>query len=187
MQTDPSAPRRPPAKQRILQAAIQIFARQPLSETSLRDIATEAQVDVAYVHRTFGSKAEIFLQALNSLHTVDLQPPATPDQLVDRICELAVLRDPQRPEDVRPLHLIIQSCSCSEAREILSSFIESRYARPLAAGFGQAAIGPAMVAISLMTGFVMLRVVLGEPTLQAMPETELKAAMARALRAVMTG
>ena len=162
-----------------------LFARRPLSDTSLRDIATEAQVDVAYVHRAFGSKTEIFRQALHSLHVIDLAAPATPDDLIERICDLALTRDPRREDEVRPLHLIIQSCTCREAREILAEFIATHYARPLAAGFGRDDIGAAMFAISLMTGFVTLRVVLGEPTLQDIPEAELRALLARALRTVM--
>lgn len=190
MKPTTSRPRPPPAKERILQAAMQLFARQPLTEVSLRDIASAAQVDVAYVHRVFGSKAEIFRQALHALHVVDLGDRNTdtvidPDALIERICELALLRNPRNPDEVRPLHLIIQSCTCSEARDILADFIRKKYARPLAAGFGQDDIGPAMFAISLMTGFVTLRVALGEPTLQAMPEAQLKAMLARALRAAM--
>lgn len=188
----PTAPtaRPPPAKERILQAAMQLFARQPLTRVSLRDIASGAQVDVAYVHRVFGSKTEIFRQALHVLHVVDLGDSETgtamdPDALIERICDLALMRDPQKTDEVRPLHLIIQSCTCSEAREILADFISRNYARPLAAGFGQDNIGPAMFAVSLMTGFVTLRVALGEPILQAMPEADLKAMLARVLRAAM--
>ena len=53
-------------KERILNAAMLLFARMPYSDTSLRDIAA-AEVDVAYVHRAFGSKAEIFRHALLAL------------------------------------------------------------------------------------------------------------------------
>lgn len=185
MQDDMPPPRAAPAKERILRAAMLLFARQPFSDTSLRDIAAEARVDVAYVHRAYGSKAEIFRQALHSLHVIDLSAPMTPDEMIGRICDLALLRDPRREEDVRPLHLIIQSSTCREAREILAEFIATRYARPLAAGFGQQDSGRAMFAVSLMTGFVTLRVVLGEPTLRDMPEAELRALLARALHTVM--
>lgn len=47
-----------PAKERILKAAIRRFARHSYEDTGLRDIANDADVDVAYVHRSFGSKDE---------------------------------------------------------------------------------------------------------------------------------
>lgn len=48
-----------------------LFARMPYCDTSLRDIAAAAEVDVAYVHRSFGSKAEIFRHALAALDPLD--------------------------------------------------------------------------------------------------------------------
>lgn len=189
MQHDAHSHRIGSAKTRILRAAMLLFARQPFSETSLRDIATEAQVDVAYVHRAFGSKIEIFRQALHELHVVDPQgdqgEPMDPDHLIERISEVALLRNPRRVEEVEPLHLIIRSCASSEAREILASFLATHFARPLAAAFGQEDIGRAMFAISLMTGFVTMRVAVGHPALLAMPETELKEMLAKALHGVM--
>ena len=172
-----------------MRAAMLLFARQSYSETSLREIAAEARVDVAYVHRTFGSKAGIFQQALHALHVVDSQgdqgAQMDPDHLIERICELALLRNPRKVEEVEPLHLIIRSCACSEARGILADFMETHFARPLAAAFGQEDIGRAMFAISLMSGFVTMRVAVGHPALLAMPDAELKAMLAKALRGVM--
>ena len=189
MQHDARSTRRESAKARILRAAMLLFARQPFSETSLRDIAAEAQVDVAYVHRAFGSKIEIFQQALHELHVVDPETdhgaPMDPDHLIERISELALLRNPLRVEEVEPLHLIIRSCACSEARDILADFMETHFARPLAAAFGQEDIGRAMFAISLMSGFVTMRVALGNPALLAMPEAELKEMLAKTLHGVM--
>lgn len=189
MQHDAHSHRKPSAKTRIVRAAMLIFARQPFSETSLREIAAEAQVDVAYVHRVFGSKIEIFRQALHGLHIVDPQEeqgaPMDPDHLIDQICELALLRNPRQVEEVEPLHLIIRSCACSEARDILADFMETHFARPLAAAFRQKDIGQAMFAISLMSGFVTMRVAVGHPALLDLPETELKEMLAKALHGAM--
>lgn len=188
MPSKPSSPRPVPAKERILLASRLLFARKPVSQASLRDIAAAAQADVAYVHRAFGSKAEIFRQALDSL-APDKEVfalPMEPDQLIDRLCDHALQRDPQRVEDVEPLHLIMQSFACGEARGILADFIEAALARPLAEAFGQKDIGRAMFAISIMGGFVTSRVVIGHPALRDMPEAELKAMLAKAMRGAMT-
>ena len=91
-------------KERILNAAMLLFARMPYSDTSLRDIAAAAEVDVAYVHRAFGSKAEIFRHALLALEPIDDIATGQPDgaTMIRRICNLAFLRNPRKLEDVRP-------------------------------------------------------------------------------------
>ena len=97
----------------------------------LRDIAAAAGVDVAYVHRAFGSKAEIFRQALLALAPLDDIAAGDPDgaTMINRICDLAFLRDPRKVEDVRPLHLLTQSSLCSEARAIIAQFFGTSLGR----------------------------------------------------------
>ena len=92
-------------------------------DTSLRDIAAAAEVDVAYVHRSFGSKAEIFRHALAALDPLDDIMVATDGRsMISRLCDLAFLRDPRIQEDVRPLHLLIQSSLVSvRARGVISA------------------------------------------------------------------
>lgn len=166
------APGHTTGKERILTSAMLLFARTPYSDTSLRDIATAAGVDVAYVHRAFGSKAEIFRQALLTLGPLDDIAAGEPDgaTMISRICDLAFLRNPNRVEDVRPLHLLIQSSLCGEARAIITQFIDSSLALPLSRAFGHADAGKAHFALSLLSGFVTHRAVLGPADLLAIPE-----------------
>lgn len=175
------------AKARILQAGLLLFARMPFSETSLRDIATEAQVDVAYVHRAFGSKAEIFRQALNGLADLDqiFAPGSSPDAVIERICDQAFLRDPESFEDVQPLHLVMQSCACSEARNIIDTFVTTHIAWPLARAFGQEDNSRAMLAVSVLCGFVTMRIVIGSTDLQRVEAAQMKAMLARTMQAAM--
>lgn len=51
-------------RRRIIDAAAARFARQSFEETGLREIAADAGVDVAYVHRSFGSKERLFEETL---------------------------------------------------------------------------------------------------------------------------
>lgn len=51
---------------RIVKAAINRFASQPYEATGLRDIVADAGVDVAYVHRRFGSKEGLFAVCLEA-------------------------------------------------------------------------------------------------------------------------
>ena len=108
------------------------------------------------------------------------------DGAIERMCDQAFLRDPQSFADVQPLHLVIQSCTCSEARSILDDFITTHIAQPLAKAFGQKDIGRAMLAVSVLCGFVTLRVVVASRALQEVERGEMKAMLARAIRTVMT-
>lgn len=52
------------ARMRLLQAAEKLFADRGLESTSVRDIAREAQVNVAAINYYFGSKDNLYLEAL---------------------------------------------------------------------------------------------------------------------------
>lgn len=52
------------ARARLLQAAERLFADRGLESTSIRDLAREAQVNVAAVNYYFGSKENLYLEAL---------------------------------------------------------------------------------------------------------------------------
>lgn len=70
-QSKPARGRRPLAAVRgraaLLQAALDQFARRGYEGTSLRDLATQASVDVALVARLFGSKADLWAAVVDHL------------------------------------------------------------------------------------------------------------------------
>ncbi|WP_018267634.1 TetR/AcrR family transcriptional regulator [Methylosinus sp. LW4] len=53
-------------RERILQAALARFGSASYEDVKLRDIAAEFGVDVALVHRAFGSKEQLFAAALTA-------------------------------------------------------------------------------------------------------------------------
>src|ERR1700738_1364837 len=53
-------------RDRILNAAIERFTRTSYEQTGLRDIAADVGIDVAYVHRCFGSKKRLFAEAVRA-------------------------------------------------------------------------------------------------------------------------
>ncbi len=174
-------------KERILNAAMLLFARMPYSDTSLRDIASAAGVDVAYVHRAFGSKAEIFRQALQVLGPLEeiLAVQDDGQAMIHKLCDLAFLHHPRKLEDVRPPHLLIQSTLCGEARQIISEFIETALAIPLSRSFGHTNTGRAHFALSLLSGFMTHRAVMAPPDLMAIPEAEQHRMLQTALNNIM--
>lgn len=183
------APPQGTGKERILNSAMLLFAQMPYSKTSLRDIAGAAKVDVAYVHRAFGSKAEIFRQALQALGPLDDIAAKASDgaEMIRMLCDLAFLRYPCKLEDVRPLHLLIQSSLCSEAHDIISDFSETSLAIPLSRAFGLKDTGRAHFTLSLLSGFVIHRAVLCHPSLLSIPEDEQYRMLQATLMSAMLG
>lgn len=175
-------------KERILNSAMLLFARMPYSATSLRDIAAAAEVDVAYVHRAFGSKAEIFRQALLALTPVSLFRTETVDgaEMIRRMSELAILEEPHDLEDVCPVHLLIQSTLCNEARDIIAEFTKTTFAEPLSRAFGHQDTGRATFALSLLFGLVTRRTVFGADEIRSIPESRQLRLLEDAMLAVMT-
>lgn len=56
----------PPARGRLLDAARKLFAEHGFESVGVREIAAEAQVDSALIHRYFGSKEALFADVLES-------------------------------------------------------------------------------------------------------------------------
>src|SRR5690606_20854607 len=57
----------PDTKQRILDTAERLFADKGFTETSLRTLTQEAQVNLAAVHYHFGSKERLFAEILGRI------------------------------------------------------------------------------------------------------------------------
>lgn len=65
MNTNPDQDSQISTRDRILEAAFHRFAVASYNDTHLRDIAADVGVDVAYVHRSFGSKEKLFHAVLD--------------------------------------------------------------------------------------------------------------------------
>lgn len=160
-------------RERVLNAAISCFSRNLYSEVSLRDLAAVAEVDVAYVHRAYGSKSELFRAALTSLMEADalFVQPCTCEEMIDRMsATLAPDLSGSRPQ-ARVLDLVLQSCTSEEPKEILREAVEQQFMGPLADVFGEEEKLAASFCISLLLGVGILREALViEPIASLPPE-----------------
>jgi AcrR family transcriptional regulator len=57
----------PSGREALLRAALEVFAQRGFDATSLRDLALQAEVDVALVSRLFGSKQQLWQAVVDSL------------------------------------------------------------------------------------------------------------------------
>lgn len=118
MSTQPAVATQPDTKQRILDAAERLFAREGYNNTSLRAITGEADVNLAAVNYHFGSK-EALLEAVFERRLVPLNQV--------RRQRLEIVGETAQREERRP-----------SPRETLAAFIEPTLAfRESAAGAGE--------------------------------------------------
>lgn len=176
-----------PARQRILDAAILRFSRAPYAEIGLREIAADAQVDVAYVHRAFGSKAALFRHALLELVRFDrlFARPAGKAALIERLCEQSLPRKPRHRGDARPIDMILQSCASAEPREILREVLSARLVDPVTKCLGHGDPLPATLAASLLFGVVLSRTVLEIEPIAGADDDTLRAAVQGIVQAIL--
>src|SRR6185436_3436569 len=85
-------PGRPPGtsdtRERILVSARELFARNGIDNTSIRAIATDADVDPALVHHYFGTKTQLFAAAIHI--------PIDPMQIIGPLREIPWRRSATR-------------------------------------------------------------------------------------------
>jgi AcrR family transcriptional regulator len=153
---------RPPTgndtRERILKAAIEQFSTRSYEETGLREIAAAAEVDVAYVHRCFGSKKRLFSDAVSAAVKPrelfdEESPESIPKTLVGDLLAAAGSRD-------IGLKIILNSLANREAGPIVRDFYTDEAVKPLAEKLGISLMHAAVIA-ALITGVATLRNLVG--------------------------
>ena len=142
-------------RRRILSAAVTRFARASYEEVKLRDIAADVGVDVALVHRSFGSKEQLFAAAV-----VEACPSALLSQERGRLSALfaSFALESQQHDG---LHIFVRSLTSPQARDLIRACCYRDFIGPLAAKLdGPAAQQRAALFVSCLIGFSILREVL---------------------------
>lgn len=156
-------------REHILQAAILRFARQSYEDTSLRAIAADVGVDVAHVHRSFGSKEMLLTEAVRATARAERFHANSPDHLVGRLC--AVLFADQAAsenDEVRPIDIIVHSLTSSDASSVLREMILTDFIESVSKTISPPSTQRAALIAALLLGIGVLRDVLHiEPLLDS--------------------
>lgn len=181
--------RESPARGRILEAAILRFARHSYHDTSLRDIAADAGVDVAYVHRCFGSKQRLFAEVVRrSVGPSPLSGDAvTASACIPVLTGRVFAREPLRSDQVDTLQIVSRSMMDPEAANILRQCIRDHVLTPLAERIGDISGKRAALVTAFLAGATLFRNVIGLEELQERQGGELEALVAAVLATVVTG
>ncbi len=152
-------------RDRILQAAVNRFARQSYDDVGLRDIAADAGVDVAYVHRSFGSKADLFLMALDAVSDPDktnalIASTHLPQAMREFFAQSGEI---DYRLSIRPLDLIVRSLGSQHANTILSQKILAELIVPLSSRLTEPNMARATMIVAILLGAGMARDVMRFP------------------------
>ncbi|MFT4011787.1 MAG: TetR family transcriptional regulator [Paracoccus sp. (in: a-proteobacteria)] len=142
-------------RQRILTAAIKRFTERSYDETMLRDIAADVGVDVAYVHRSFGSKAQLFLEVLKfaSEHRGLADVPL--DQIAPQLSR-QLFGKMQSPGEPDPLMILIRSLTTPATAEVVGDRLIRMFIAPIQQKLGDASPLRATMVMGLLIGLSLL-------------------------------
>jgi AcrR family transcriptional regulator len=144
-------------RDRILNAAIERFTRTSYEQTGLRDIAADVGVDVAYVHRCFGSKKRLFVAAVGAaIQPADLLTGPAGDLAGKLANHLLSKRVRRRPG----LDIIVRSLSSPEASPVVRQFLQNNFISPLAEKLDEAPTGRIALITAFLAGVAIFRNVL---------------------------
>lgn len=175
-------------REQILQAAIRRFARQSYEDTSLRQIAADVGVDVAHVHRSFGSKELLLMEALRATDRPERFLPGSRSRLV---AQLSSALFPHRPaaanDEVRSLDIFMRSLTSREASRVLRDAILADFIAPLSMMTSPPSSQRGALIAAFVLGIGVLREVLHIDPLQDDEDGELEKLAARALDTLASG
>lgn len=172
------------SRDRILNAAIKRFSRNSYERTSLRDIAADVGVDVAYVHRCFGSKEHLFSEAIEASAHVSELVNASKDDLAGSLASQALAGRGRRHQ---ALGIFIHSVSSPEAVPLLRRLILDSVIDPLSEEIGGANTTQAALIAALLTGVSIFRNMLRLRPLLEVEGGELEALIAQAIQGMIDG
>ncbi len=176
----------------ILVAARALFAERGLDRTTVRAIASEAGVDPALVMYFFGTKRELFLEAIDLPVDPSVVIPAVlAGDLSDVGERLArfVVTVLEEPEPRQRFAGLIQSASGDpEIAELLRTRLTRDILQPIAERLGRERPQfHAAMAMSQIAGLVMARHVVGLDALREASADEIVAALAPTLQLHLAG
>lgn len=168
------------ARERILAAAVEEFAAAGYDAATIRGIAARAGVDPALVHHHFGTKADLFGEAVHAPMRPDLALPEILEGDRDRVGERIVryLLETWEKPDVRKRGVVLLRAAIGNRlttpllTEFLSRELLSRLARALEVE--DASLRASLVA-SQVAGLLIARFVLRLPALAEASVDELVA------------
>ena len=170
----------------ILDSAIRNFARAGYDGVGVREIAGEAGVTAMLVNRYFGSKEQLFADAVET----SFAPPAVigpdPDSLAPDAARALVERTNADAEPLEPFLIMLRSVSNPRAVEIVRDAIERHVGRRLARQLPESGRHLRTdVMLSVIAGVLLMRRVIGTRALNEADPDDLRTVLEEVFAAVV--
>jgi AcrR family transcriptional regulator len=170
-------------REAILLAARHRFSRESYDNVGLREIAGDAGIDPALVARYFGSKEQLFKEAVQG-DGKDLMLGISRDELPDYFASLALSHTGDdalaTATKIECLLMLLRSASSPKAAEIIRDAINENVLCPTASLLGEEDSGVrASLCLAVLMGVSVLKSALSVPALCAADETALRARLIR--------
>ncbi|WP_400767169.1 TetR family transcriptional regulator [Methylosinus sporium] len=150
-------------RRRILEAARARFSTASYEDVKLRDIAAEVGVDVALVHRAFGSKEQLFSAVLSTSKEVESRSALDASRLSADFADGFFSAAGQN----ETLQIVVRSLTNPQAREVLRARSLTEFIGPVADALeGPSAHERATLFNACLVGMAIFREVLGAEALQ---------------------
>jgi AcrR family transcriptional regulator len=145
-------------RQGILAAAAERFASASYDDVSLRDLAAAVGVDVAYVHRSFGSKEQLFREVLEAQHVDAEFLQVETQELAASLARGLFKRPyPKGPYEPDPLLIFVHSLTSPTAGRHVGERMLSEFIEPIRQKIDDPKPFRASMIMSLLIGFSILR------------------------------
>lgn len=169
----------------ILQAAVKRFASESYDDVGMRDLARDVGVDPALIVRYFGSKEELFAEAVNCCDA-DEEIMSQPRETFGRRLAHEIVFDAASVESTQQMQILLRSVSSEKAKAIVQKAAVDQFVKPFEAWIDKpdAAIRVRLAA-GLMMGMEMTKELLGK--LQLTPDEckELERRLAAMLQSII--
>ncbi|SDL19223.1 DNA-binding transcriptional regulator, AcrR family [Nonomuraea maritima] len=165
-------------RQAILDAAVAAFTRHGYDGVGVREIAQSAGVTAMLINRYFGSKEQLFAEAVDVAFAPRTVIAGTGDALAGETARALAARTAPEADELGPFLLMLRSAANPSAAEIMRDAIARHAGRHLGEELsGDAAGVRAELMLALQAGVWLLRSVLATTALRDAPQEELAAHM----------
>lgn len=145
-------------KARILESSMRIFSEMTYTQAGLRDIATDANVNVALVARYFGSKEKLFEAALDATIRQGILWNQPREDFGRRVVRIFVEDADHTPN---PLPMLVHASSDPAGQAVALRLIREHILAPTAEWLGgEGAESRAAEILAICAGFYMYRTLL---------------------------
>ncbi|ETK36005.1 TetR/AcrR family transcriptional regulator [Microbispora sp. ATCC PTA-5024] len=170
-------------REAILISAVEAFTRAGYDGAGVREVAGNAGVTAMLVNRYFGSKEQLFAEAVDRSFAPRTVVGDDPDALSEQTANAVARRTAPYADDLDPFLLMLRSAANPRAAEIIRAGIERHVGRHLTGLLsGTDAAARAELLLSLIAGVWLMRKVVATPALAGMDEEALAVRLRELMR-----